>query len=209
MDGENDIRKTGKDEKEGVCKSDKDGEKDICKILAPLNDVWSPERSKERQIESTPILKPKRMSFSGKEYLSDGVKSRIHLSAESLSKLDCEKEKNSEDDRGKENIGETADNVTVVDIDEDIKLMERNCKNPGLVFQELETLDVSGAIAYVEKARKNGDKKLEKVLEMLEQDMKKEKEETGELSKRIRDLVQTGGEVRRSARLKARHEKKS
>ena len=50
---------------------------------------------------------------------------------------------------------------------------------------------------------------MEKVLEMLERDVRKEKEETGELSKRIRDLSQTGGEIRRSAHLKARHEKRS
>ena len=209
MGGEDDIRKADKDVEKGVCKSDKDGEKDTRTILAPLNDVWSPERSKERHEESTPILRPRRMSFSGKEYLSEGAGSRIYGNVENSTKLDCEREKNNEDNRGRENIGETADNVTFVDIEEDIKLSERNGTNPGVVFQEMEILDVSGAIAYVERARKNGDNKLEKVLEMLELDVRKEKEETGELSKRIRDLSQTGDGLRRSARLKARHEKRS
>ena len=95
---------------------------------------------------------------------------------EGLSKLDCEKEKNSEDDGAEENIGDTVENVT---IEEEVKLAERNGLNPGLVFQEMETLDVSGAIAYVERTRENGDNKLERVLEMLEQDVRKEKEETG------------------------------
>ena len=102
-----------------------------------------------------------------------------------------------------------AENLTIVDIEEDVKLTERNGINPGLVFQEMETLDVSGAIAYVERTRENGDNKLERVLEMLEQDVRKEKEETGNLCKRIRELNQRDSEIRRSERLKSRHEKKS
>ena len=125
---------------------------------------------------------------------------------EGLSKLDCEKEKNSENDGAEENIGDTVENVT---IEEEVKLAERNGLNPGLVFQEMETLDVSGAIAYVERTRENGDNKLERVLEMLEQDVRKEKEETGKLSKRIRKLNQMDGELRRSDHIKSRHEKRS
>ena len=66
-DGKNDIRITDKDGEKNACKNDQDGEKDvgkidkggekdICKMLAPLNDVWSPEKRKEIHIESTPIL---------------------------------------------------------------------------------------------------------------------------------------------------------
>ena len=134
---------------------------------------------------------------------------RIYVNVEDALNLECEKEKNSDAGGSEENIGETAANVTVIDIEEDIKVNERNRVDPDLVFQEMKTLDVSGAIAYVERIQGNGDKKLERVLERLEQDVRKEKEEAGKISKRIMDLSGKNGDLRRSARIQARQEKKS
>ena len=208
-DGDIDVCKSFKDGESDVCESVKDGEKKDGKVLAPLNDVWSPEKFKDVRVELTPTLLPRRISFSGNRVSKEGVGTRIYVNIEDAVNLECEKEKNSDAGGSKENIGETADNVTVVEIEEDIKLNERKGIDPDLVFQEMRTLDMSGAIAYVERIQGNGEKKLERVLERLEQDVRKEKEEAGKISKRIMDLGEKNGNLRRSARIQSRHEKKT
>ena len=208
-DGDIEVCKSIKDGESDVCKPVKEGEKKDDKVLAPLNDAWSPEKCKEVRVEVTPTLLPRRISFSGNRVSNEGVGTRIYVNGEDALNLECEKEKDSDVGGSKENIGDTAANVTIVEIEEDIKLNERNGIDPDLVFQEMKTLDVSGAIAYVERIQGNGDKKLERVLKRLEQDVRKEKEEAGILSKRILDLSEKDGKLRRSARIQSRHAKKS
>ena len=143
-DGDIDVCKSFKDVESDVCESVKDGEKKVGKVLAPLNDVWSPEKLKDVRVELTPTLLPRRISFSGNRVSNEGVGTRIYVNIEDAVNLECEKEKNSDAGGSKENIGETADNVTVIEIEEDIKLNERKGIDPDLVFQEMKTLDVSG-----------------------------------------------------------------
>ena len=53
------VCKSFKDGESDVCKSGKDGEKKDGKVLAPLNDGWSPEKSKEVRVELTPTFQMK------------------------------------------------------------------------------------------------------------------------------------------------------
>ena len=176
------------------------------KMLAPLNDQWSPEKFKKGNVESTPILHPRRISFSRKEDQGEIRKERSYVNVEEA--WTVKGTKNEDFDKTGENDGERADNVTVVNVEEDLKWMEQNCVNTEHIFEEFKTLNVSEAIAHVARIQENGDKALELVLEKLEGDVRKEKEEAAELSARIKELAVKDGNVRGSARIISSNQKK-